>query len=180
VPARLDNPAIRALLAVLDKQLSQLESTPGPIGRLALTAVVGLTEIYGEALTRTLALADPVLIQRMLDDELLWHLLALHGLHPEPVQERVARAIEALRATLTSRGVRIELTSIEHGVATVRVSIQGCSSHLVGIERAVRHAVLATAPELAGVTTTRAAPSPTVAFVPLASLTHAPAPARTQ
>ena len=52
VPVRLDNDDVRERLAVLDEQLARLEATPGPIGELALVAVSGLAEIYGQALAR--------------------------------------------------------------------------------------------------------------------------------
>ena len=50
---------MRERLGVLDEQLAQLEATPGPIGELALAAVSGLAEIYGQALARALDLVDP-------------------------------------------------------------------------------------------------------------------------
>ena len=47
---RLDDRAVGERLAALDEQLAQLETTSGPIGELALAAVSGLAEIYGQAL----------------------------------------------------------------------------------------------------------------------------------
>ena len=85
-PARLDDRAVRERLAALDEQLAQLETTPGPIGELALAAVSGLAEIYGQALARALDLVDPALVERMLGDELIGHLLVLHGIHPSPIE----------------------------------------------------------------------------------------------
>jgi Fe-S cluster biogenesis protein NfuA len=170
-PARLDDHAVRERLAVLDEQLAQLEATPGPIGELALAAVCGLAEIYGQALGRALDLADPALVERMLGDDLIGHLLVLHGIHPQPVEARVARVIENLRAAPSARGAEIELAGIDQGVATVRVSVTGCGSSAAGgLKRAIRDALLAAVPELADVTTVPAGrPSP-AAFVPLDSL----------
>jgi Fe-S cluster biogenesis protein NfuA len=169
-PTRLDNDTVRERLAALDEQLGRLETTPGPIGQLALTAVSGLAEIYGQALARALDLADPALVERMLTDELITHLLVLHGLHPEPVEKRVARVIEGLQAALSTRGGEIELAGIDHAVATVRVSLHGCGSSAAGIERAVRDAVLTAAPELADVTTVPAERPSSATFVPLDAL----------
>jgi Fe-S cluster biogenesis protein NfuA len=171
-PARLDNRAVRERLAVLDDHLAQLEATPGPIGELALASVSGLAEIYGQALARALDLADPALVERMLGDQLIGHLLTLHGIHPEPVEARVVRAIEGLRAALSARGGEIELVGIDDAVASVRISLSGCGSSSGDIENAVCDAVLAAAPELDDVTTVLAGrPSP-AAFVPLDSLTR--------
>jgi Fe-S cluster biogenesis protein NfuA len=169
-PARLDNQAVRALLAVLDEQLAQLEATPGPVGELALTAVSGLAEVYGQALARALDLADPDVVERMLGDELIGHLLALHGVHPEPVEARVARVIERLRADLSAQGGTIKLDGFDRAMAIVRLSLVGCGSSAADVEHAVSRAVLTAAPELAGVTIVPAGRSSPAPFVPLDAL----------
>jgi hypothetical protein len=133
-------------------------------------AVSGLAEIYGQALARVLDLADPALVERMLDDELIGHLLALHGIHPEPVEARVARVIEGLRGALAARGAEVELAGIDHAVATVRVSARGCGSGSADVGPLVRDAVLAAVPELTDVTTVPAQRSGPSAFVPVNSL----------
>jgi Fe-S cluster biogenesis protein NfuA len=177
-PARLDNQAVRALLAVLDEQLAQLEGTPGPVGELALTAVSGLAEVYGQALARTLDLADPDVVERMLGDELIGHLLALHGIHPEPVEVRVTRVIERLRSDLSAQGGTIELDGFDHAVAIVRVALVGCGSSSADIEHAVRRAVLTAAPELAGVAIVPAGRSSAAPFVSLDALMRTATSAR--
>jgi Fe-S cluster biogenesis protein NfuA len=169
-PARFDNRALRALLALLEEQLAQLEATPGPVGELALTAVSGLAEVYGQALARTLDLADPDVVERMLGDELIGHLLALHGIHPEPVEARVARVIERLRADLSARGGTIELDKFDRAVPIVRVSLAGCGSSAADVEHAIRRAVLTAAPELADVTIVPAGRSSEAPFVSLDAL----------
>jgi hypothetical protein len=179
VPARLDDRAVRKLLAVLDEQLAQLEITPGPIGELALAAVSGLAEIYGEALARALDLVDPELVDRMIGDELIGHLLVLHDIHPSPIDYRTSRVIEGLRAALSARGVEIELTGIDHGVAILRLSQKGCGTGAAGIEQAVRDAVLTAVPELSAVTFAPAERASRATFVPLDSLIRSvPSPRR--
>lgn len=178
-PPRLDDPAVRERLAVLDRQLAQLEATSGPIGELALTAVSGLAEIYSQALARALDLADPALAERMLGDELVGHLLALHGIHPEPVRARLGRVVGRLREALSARGGDIELVGIDDGVATVRLSLHGCGSSpqsIERVERGVREALLTAAPELVEVRTEPADRPSSQAFVPLDSLIRRSAP----
>ena len=102
-------------LATLNEQLAQLETTPGPVGELALTTVSGLAEIYGQALARALDLVDPALLDRMLGDELIGHLLVLHGIHPTPLRYRASRVIEGMRLAVSARGAEIELTGLHHG-----------------------------------------------------------------
>jgi Fe-S cluster biogenesis protein NfuA len=171
-PARLDDRAVRERLAALDEQLAQLENTPGPIGELALAAVSGLAEIYGQALARTLDLADPALVERMLGDELIGHLLVLHGIHPAPIEDRTSRVIEGLRAALSARGAEIDLAGIEQRVVILRLSLKGCGTSAAGIEQAVRDAVLAAVPELSAVTFVPAKRVSRPTFVPLDSLTR--------
>ena len=103
---RLDDRAVGVRLAALDEQLAQLETTPGPIGELALATVSGLAEIYGQALARALDLVDPALLERMLGDELIGHLLVLHGIHPAPISYRTSRVIEGMRVAVSARGAR--------------------------------------------------------------------------
>lgn len=176
--ARLDDLAVRALLAELNEQLEQLESLPGPVGELALTSVAGLAEIYGQALARTLELADPAMVERMLGDELIGHLLALHGIHPEPVEVRLARVIEELRVALTSQGGTAELDGLNGGVAVVRASGGGHGPRSADVEHVVRRAVLTAVPELTGVTIVPARGSGTAAFVPLDALMRSAASTR--
>ena len=166
-PARLDDRAVRERLTLLDKQLAQLETTPGPIGGLALAAVSGLAEIYGQALARAFDAAGPELVERMLGDELIGHLLVLHGIHPAPIEDRTSRVVESLRTTLSARGAEIDLTGVEQRVAILQLSLKGCGTSAAGIEQVVREAVLAEVPELSAVTFV---PAHRATFVPLDSL----------
>jgi Fe-S cluster biogenesis protein NfuA len=172
---RLDDRAVGERLAALDEQLAQLETTPGSTGELALAAVSGLAEIYGQALARALDLVDPALLDRMLGDELIGHLLVLHGIHPSPIKYRTSRVIEGLRAGLSARGAEIELAGMNHGAAILRLSLKGCGMSAAVIEQAVRDAVLAAVPELSAVTFVPAERVSRPTFVPLDSLMR-PAP----
>jgi Fe-S cluster biogenesis protein NfuA len=170
---RLDDPAVQERLTRLDGLLEQLEQTPGPAGELALEAVSALAEVYGEALARAVAYAaeSPAVARAMVGDELLGHLMVLHQVHPEPVEQRVTRALDGLRPAVQERGGEVELIGIEDDVAVVRISVSGCGSG--GVQDAVREALLAVAPELADV---RWAPADRAhTFVPLDALRTRPA-----
>jgi hypothetical protein len=177
-PARLDDPAVRALLGALNEQLDQLEAMPGPVSELGLSAVAGVAEIYGQALVRTLELADPSAVERMLDDELIAHLLALHGIHPESVETRLARVIDELRAAVTDQGGTVELDRLDETVAVVRVALGARASRSADIEHTVRRAVMTAVPELANVTIVPAGGSSATAFVPLDALMRTASSAR--
>jgi Fe-S cluster biogenesis protein NfuA len=172
---RLDDAAVHERLARLDELLAQVETIPGPAGELALDAVSTLAQVYGEALIRAVEYtsAEPDLRDALTGDELLGHLLVLHGIHPHPVGRRVVDAIAQLRPAVQERGGDVELAGIEHGVATVRLSMKGCGSSSAGIEDAIRDAVLATAPELSDVELVPVSGGG-AAFVPLEALMPPP------
>ncbi|GAB2919160.1 NifU family protein [Streptomyces heilongjiangensis] len=180
-PARLAGPDVEARLARLDALLEEVESAPGPAARAATDAVRLLTEVYGEALARVLDHADAPLAARLTDDELLGHLLVLHDIHPEPPEQRAARAVERLRPAVRERGGDVEWAGVDGDVARVRLtSGGGCGSGCGGgggggdVSDAVREAVLAMAPELTAVEPVPQAPAP--AFVPLTMLKRRDAP----
>jgi hypothetical protein len=177
-PARLDDPAVRALLAALNDQLDQLEAMPGPVSELGLTVVAGVAEIYGQALIRTLELADPAAVERMLGDELIAHLLALHGIHPESVETRLGRVLDELRAAVSDRGGTVELDRLDETVAVVRVALGGRASRSADVEQTVRRAVMTAVPELANVTIVPAGNASATAFVPLEALMRTATSAR--
>ena len=177
-PARLDDPAVRALLGALNEQLDQLEAMPGPVSELGLTVVAGVAEIYGQALIRTLELADPAAVERMLDDELIAHLLALHGIHPESVEKRLTRVIDELRAAVSDQGGTVELDRLDETVAVVRVALGARASRSADVEHTVRRAVMTAVPELANVTIVPAGSASATAFVPLEALMRTATSAR--
>jgi Fe-S cluster biogenesis protein NfuA len=169
---RLDDAAVQERLARLDELLGQVEAIPGPAGEIALEAVSALADVYGEALARATAYAAraPALVEAITGDELLGHLLVLHGIHPDPVERRVARALDALRPALQERGGDVELAGIDQGVAAIRLSMSGCGSSSAAVEAGVREAVLAAAPELSGVERAPSAGRRDAAFIPVDSL----------
>ena len=177
-PARLDDPEVRALLGALNDQLDQLEAMPGPVSELGLTAVAGVAEIYGQALIRTLELADPAAVERMLDDELIAHLLALHGIHPESVEKRLTRVIDELRAAVSDQGGTVELDRLDETVAVVRVALGARASRSADVEHTVRRAVMTAVPELANVRIVPAGSASATAFVPLEALMRTATSAR--
>ncbi|TXJ76036.1 NifU family protein [Streptomyces lavendulae] len=171
---RLADPAVEARLARLDEVLAGLEHTPGP----ALEAVRLLTEVYGEALARVLDGADERLGARLAGDELVGHLMVLHGVHPQPLAERAERAMERLRPAVRERGGDLTWAGVEGEIARVRLDSGGgakggcgggCGSGSADIAAAVREAVLAVAPELTEVEIVQAGEERKAApaFVPL-------------
>lgn len=174
-PGRLDDAAVRQRLCRIDELLERVEQVPGPTAQAAIEAVQALTEVYGESLARVLDLAGSPEAGQLAADELLEHLLVLHGIHPDPVEQRVARVVDRLRPAVRERGGDVELAGITGGVAKLRLSTTGCGR--AGVEDAVREAVLAVAPELSEVEMSTAAGHGNT-FVPIESLLRRPAAAQ--
>ena len=173
-PGRLDNTEIQQRLARIDELLERIEGTPGPTAEAAIEAVQTLTEVYGEALARILGFASPPVVDQLVDDELVGHLLVLHDIHPEPVADRVERALDQVRPYIESHGGKVELAEIDAGIARVRLSgaCKSCSSSAATLEQAVSDAVLALAPELTGVEQAREpqVDRPVAAMIPVEAL----------
>ncbi|WP_262284120.1 NifU family protein [Micromonospora sp. MA102] len=171
---RLDDAAVEPRLARLDAVLGQLEQTPGRTAELALEAVEVLTEVYGEALARVTDLAADSggALDRLADDELLRHLLLLHRIHPDPLEGRVARAVDDLRPQLRAQGAEIALVGVQDEVARISLSASSCGGSAAALGDLVRDQVLTFAPELSAVEV--AAPAPAPALIPVAALWQRP------
>jgi Fe-S cluster biogenesis protein NfuA len=135
----MEDAEVRELVDRAEALLEQIAGDPK-----ATEAVQVLVDLYGEALRRFVAGADPV------EDELLSHLLLAHDLHPVDVETRVRQALDAVRPYLGSHGGDVELLGVEDGVARLRLggTCNGCPSSTVTLRNAIDEAVMAAAPEL--------------------------------
>jgi hypothetical protein len=176
-PQRPGDNTVQQALGSLDDLLGRLEAVPGPTADAGLDAVATLTEIYGEALARIIdqvAAGGEVTVAGLAGDELVGHLLVLHGLHPDPAEQRVNRALGEVRPHLA--GGDVELAGIAGGVASIRITASGCSA--AGLPAAVTDAVLAAAPELASVNVVTQAPPAATPLIPAEALLRRPGPSR--
>jgi Fe-S cluster biogenesis protein NfuA len=156
----MDDAEVRELVA-------RVESLLGDLDARATEAVQALVELYGEALARFVAGADPT------EDELLSHLLLVHDLHPVDVETRVRRALDDVRPYLGSHGGDVELLGVEDGVARVRLegTCNGCPSSTVTLRNAIEEAIMRAAPELERIEAEGVAePEPQPALVQIGSL----------
>ncbi|MER7542366.1 NifU family protein [Spirillospora sp. NPDC127506] len=172
-PRRLGAAAVADRLAGLDAALGTLERTPGATAGTAMSAVAMLTEVYGEALARVMDRAPGRLAEKIMDDELLGHLLILHGLHPEPAEQRIVRALDAM----ARRGAAAEFAGMDGAIVRVRLAGGGCGCGAGQVREAVREAVLAAAPDAAEVEFVEPARARPAAFVPVDALMRRPVPA---
>src|SRR6476620_30012 len=125
----MDDQQARERVERIELLLEEIEGLPDPVARERCTEVVGaLLDLYGEALARMVErVPEP---QALVQDELLAHLLVLHGIHPVPVEARVLGALEEVRPYLQSHGGDVELVSLQEGVLRLRLegSCSGCPS----------------------------------------------------
>src|SRR5918994_2810983 len=105
----LDEQQITERVGRIETLLEEIESFEDPAARATTAEMVQtLLELYGEGLGRIVEsvgrLGDEDLKDELLGDELITHLLLLHGLHPVDVETRVLGALDEVRPYLESHG----------------------------------------------------------------------------
>jgi Fe-S cluster biogenesis protein NfuA len=125
--------------------LDEVEGFPPAQREVATELVQALLDMYGEGLAKIVAAGSvPV------EDELVAHLLLLHGLHPVPVEERVTGALDSVRPYLAAHGGGVELLGVDEGVVRLRLegACHGCPSSSLTLRAAVEEAVIKAAPDV--------------------------------
>jgi Fe-S cluster biogenesis protein NfuA len=155
-PIPSDDEDLRAIGSRIEQLLEELTVVAPPGVHRRVEELVGLvTDLHGAGLARVLTIAadEPTVLRRVLADDLLASLLVVHGLHPEDLETRVAAAIESVRPYLHSHGGDVEIVEVDAATGVVRLravgSCDGCPSSAVTLEKTVRSAVEAAAPEIA-------------------------------
>ena len=162
----LDDRAARERVARVETLLEEVEGLADAVARdKALAVVQALLDVYGEGLARIVAHVaardDGSLAAALGGDELVAHLLLLHGLHPVPLEKRVREALQEVRPYLESHGGDVELLGVEDGVARLRLegSCDGCPSSAVTLKLAIEEAIHKAAPDIEGIEAEGAAPA---------------------
>jgi Fe-S cluster biogenesis protein NfuA len=132
---------IERVEALLDEVLT----FPEPQREVATELVSALLDMYGDGLARIVAACEvPV------EDELVSHLLLLHGLHPVPVEQRVTGALDEVRPYLLAHGGGVELLGVADGVVRLKLegACHGCPSSALTLRSAVEEAITRAAPDV--------------------------------
>lgn len=112
--------------AAIARLLGELERAPDNAGRERARALVAaLLDVHGAGLAQVLAIAgdaDPALARRFADDGAIAPLLMLHGLHPQPLEERVRECVGRLAPRIAAQNARLELLGVDAG-GRVRLSL---------------------------------------------------------
>jgi Fe-S cluster biogenesis protein NfuA/nitrite reductase/ring-hydroxylating ferredoxin subunit len=145
----MDDLQARELVSRVDALLEEVEAFSDPVARDKTTELVAaLLDLYGDGLTRLVArVAEPEALD---EDEVVSHLLLLHGIHPVPIEARVRTALEEVRPYLDSHGGNVELVAVEEGTVRLRMegSCSGCPSSAVTLKLAIEDAIRKHAPDV--------------------------------
>ena len=156
------------LLRVQDLQARLDAGGDSPTRRVAEELLSTVIEMYGEGLERIVAALGEDgehgqrVAAQLAEDDLVASLLLIHDLHPVPLRERVLAALEHVRPYMESHGGDVELLSLQDGVARLRLrgSCSDCAASAITLELAIKQALEASAPDLAGLEVEGVAPPP--------------------
>jgi len=150
----------------IEELLEQVEQLPDATAReTALELVQGLLDLYGEGLARIVGHVaegdDGTLADALAGDELVAHLLLLHGLHPVPLERRVRGALDEVRPYLETHGGDVALLGVEEGVVRLQLqgSCSGCPSSAVTLKLAVEESIHKAAPDVTEIVAVDAPPA---------------------
>lgn len=140
----------------MEELITRIESSGDPAMRAVASELLqAVVELHGVALERILeTMVELPGGQEAVDalgaDEIVSGVFSLHGIHPEPVEARVATALETARPLLQAHGGDVELTEIDGG--TVRLRLRGACGHCSGsastMKSTVEEAIYRFAPEV--------------------------------
>jgi Fe-S cluster biogenesis protein NfuA len=168
-------------VARVEALLEELDAVDDAPARDTGTALVqALLELYGDGLARIVEHIaqrdDGAIAEALADDELVAHLLMLHGLHPVPLDARVRAALDEVRPYLETHGGDVQLLDVDQGVVRLQLqgSCSGCPSSAVTLKHAVEEAIRRTAPDVTDIVAVDAPP----ALIQLEVYEACPAPLR--
>src|SRR5450631_1246592 len=140
----------------IDKLVKKLDDCGDPeLRAIALELVQSVVELHGAALARMLESVSQTqpgeqALDEAIEDDLVASVLLLHGLHPDPIETRVLRALDKVRPYLHTHGGNVEFVSEKNG--TVRIKLLGscgsCPSSSITLKTAVEDAVYEAAPDI--------------------------------
>jgi len=148
------NQDLASTAARIEGLVKEAEHLPDERARtLVVNLLRELLHLYGCGWQRVLELAarhDGNMLSSMAQDELLSHLLFLHGLHPVAIEDRIARALDDVRPALHAHGGDVELLGLDGSTLRLRLngSCHGCPSSAVTLKTTVEEALRRAAPEL--------------------------------
>jgi Fe-S cluster biogenesis protein NfuA len=146
----------------------------------ALELLQSMMDLHGAVISRMVELLNSnesgrASLAKLGNDPLVCGMLVLYGVHPVPLEERVARAVERALPQLRKHGGDAELLAVTDSVVRLKVQSpgHGCHSSVDALKATVEQAIFEAAPEVAEVVV-EGAPSAATGFVPLNLVQPAP------
>jgi Fe-S cluster biogenesis protein NfuA/nitrite reductase/ring-hydroxylating ferredoxin subunit len=143
----------------LQELVEKVQGVRDPGARAMLQECLeSVLSFYGHGLERILQIVEHAgddgkkVHDALLHDGGVSGLLLIHGLHPVPLEKRLAKALDKVRPYMQSHGGNVELLSLENDHAVLRLEghCKTCPSSTVTLELAVRNAIEEACPDLAG------------------------------
>jgi Fe-S cluster biogenesis protein NfuA len=155
----------RAQTERVEKLAAKLDRAGDPeVRAAALELVQSVIELHGAALQRMIDKCLEIpdgerVLNEVLQDDLVASMFLLHSLHPDDIETRVIRGLEAVRPYLKSHGGDCEFVSVRDGV--VRLKLHGtcgsCPSSSLTLKNAVEDALYEAAPDILEIIAEKAA-----------------------
>jgi len=145
----------QGLAGRIEELLEGITADGGPaVGHAAEELVRVLMRFYGAGLEQMISIvragAGDTIVHRMAADPLVAGLLALHDLHPVPLDQRLTHAMGAAARRLGSHGSGLTLAGLDdEGRVHVQIEGGGCGTDTV--KDVVATSITELAPEGAGV-----------------------------
>jgi Fe-S cluster biogenesis protein NfuA/nitrite reductase/ring-hydroxylating ferredoxin subunit len=151
---------------------AELERVADPHARrVAEELAASVLELHRDGFARVFEALDEESRTRLAADGVVGSLLLIHGLHPEPIEDRVRAGLAQVRPYMESHGGDVELLGVEDGVARLRLvgSCDGCAASSSTLELAVERALEEAAPDLLGMEVEGAVAGVTGTALPMAA-----------
>jgi hypothetical protein len=154
VSAQTNGDDFERRFARVESLLSALARSPDASAQEAAREVLStVLELHQRGLARLLELVacDGAVRQELASDARVSAMLLLHDLHPQPLDERVARTLQVLRARYRGKidDLDAELTAQGELRVRLRPAASACGSTRQALLKDVEDALIAAAPEAA-------------------------------
>ncbi len=142
----------------IERQVQQLEAIADPAVRaITMDLVSSVLQFHGEALTAMLRILKEKgsdtqeLLAALERDPLVRSVLLLHGLHSQPIEVRIDRALSEFEPTLNKYGAVAELLRVGEDGLTIKLRIEGhsCGSTAETVRALLERKLAQAAPDIA-------------------------------
>jgi Fe-S cluster biogenesis protein NfuA len=181
----MDNAEFQQHAQRVDQAVERATSIPDEAARtIALELMQSLMDLHGSGLTRIVEVlaesGEPGrnMLAELGRDPLICGLLVLYGIHPVPLEDRIADAVNRVAPQVRKQGGTLELLSVrEDGVKlSIQTSGSGCHSSPDALKQSIEQAIREAAPEMVEIICETNIPA---GFVPLTNLQTAPTKEKT-